>query len=76
MSKTEDYRATALYKNATAAMQSVDDQASRIDEMIIEREKDRQQIAMLKQELHVLTQRFNEQFIRLVGSGATDGNSS
>ena len=67
----EDYRKVALYKNATAVMVSIDAQAARINDMLIERDKDRQQVAMLREELHILTQRFNEQFVKLVGNGAT-----
>jgi hypothetical protein len=55
-------------------MQSVDDQAERINDIIIERDKDRQQVTMLRQELHILTQRFNEVFVKLTGTGATDGD--
>lgn len=70
----EDYRRVALYKNASAVMVSIDAQAARINELIVERDKDRQQVAMLRQELRVLTQRFNEQFVLLTGNGATDGD--
>jgi hypothetical protein len=70
----EDYRKVALYKNAQAVMVSIDAQAARINDMLIERDKDRQQVAMLRQELRILTQRFNEQFVLLTGNGATDGD--
>jgi hypothetical protein len=55
-------------------MQSVDAQAVRINDLIIERDIDRKQVAMLQQELRILTQRFNEEFARLAGTGATDGS--
>ena len=70
----EDYRGQALYQNAKAAMQSVDAQAARINDILIERKDDRQQLAMVRRDLDVLTQRFNELFVSLVGNGATDGS--
>lgn len=71
---TEDYRAVALYKNAKGVTVAVDAQGEEIRQLRIEREKDRQQVAMLQQEVRTLTQRFNEQFVKLVGNGATDGS--
>ena len=69
----EDYRRVALYRNAKAAMESVDAAHAAIAQIVSEREKDRQQVLMLQRELSVLTRRFNEQFIKLAGNGATDG---
>ena len=70
----EDYRKVALYKNATAVMVSIDAQAARINDVLIERDTDRQQWAMVRRDLDVLTQRFNELFVKLAGNGATNGS--
>ncbi len=70
----EDYRRTLLYRNATAVMDAIDAQNSRIDKLNELRLHDGETIAMLQAEVRVLTQRFNELFIRSVGTGATSGD--
>ena len=69
---SEDYRRTLLYRNAEAVMEAINAQNARIDELNEQRIHDRETIIMLQGEVRVLTQRFNEQFVKLVGNGATD----
>lgn len=70
----EDYRRTILYRNAKAVGESVDAAHLNIANQEQEIAMTNERITMLELELRTLTQRFNQMFVKMVGTGATGGN--